>query len=58
MSYFSGLIFGIITTLGALFIFMPFNAQGVLAKNTEKHNKTSFNFFNKTFFEVFRWFTL
>jgi hypothetical protein len=63
MSYFSGLIFGVITTLGPLFIFMPFTGQGVLAKNTEKPIKTSFIFFIRhsiyglAIFEGFRWFT-
>ena len=63
MTYFSGLIFGVITTLGPLFIFMPFTGQGVLAKNTEKPIKTSFIFFIRhsiyglAIFEGFRWFT-
>ena len=63
MSYFSGLIFGVFTTFGPLFIFMPFTGQGVLAKNTEKPIKTSFIFFIRhsiyglAVFEGFRWFT-
>ena len=63
MTYFSGLIFGVITTLGPLFIFMPFTGQGVLAKNTEKPIKTSFIFlirhsiYGLAIFEGFRWFT-
>jgi hypothetical protein len=63
MTYFSGLIFGVITTLGPLFIFMPFTGQGILAKNTEKPIKTSLIFlirhsiYGLAIFEGFRWFT-
>jgi len=63
MSYFSGLIFGAITTL-------PFTGQGILASNTENPVKISFVFLIRhsiyglamfegfrSMFEGFRWFT-
>ena len=63
MSYFSGLIFGAITTLAPLLIFLPFTGQGILASNTENPVKTSFIFlirhsiYGLAMFEGFRWFT-
>ena len=62
MSYFSGLIFGAITTLAPLLIFLPFTGQGILASNTENPVKISFVFlirhsiYGLAMFEGFRWF--
>ena len=62
MSYFSGVIFGAITTLAPLLIFLPFTGQGIFAKNTEKPINTSFIFFIRhsiygiAMYEGFRWF--
>ena len=36
MSYFSGFIFGIITTIAPLLIFLPFTGQGIFGINTGK----------------------
>mgnify|MGYP003330790759 FL=1 len=44
MSYFSGLVFGAITTLAPLLVFLPFTGQGIFAKNTGKPFKTSIVF--------------
>ena len=44
MSYFSGVIFGAITTLAPLLIFLPFTGQGIFAKNTDNPIKNSFIF--------------
>ena len=63
MSYFSGLIFGAITTLAPLLIFLPFTGQGIFAKNTDKPIKTSFIFlirhsiYGVAMYEGFIWFT-
>ena len=64
MSYFSGVIFGAITTLAPLTIFLPFTGQGIFAKNTDKPIKTSFIFFIRhsiygvAMYEGFRWFII
>ena len=64
MSYFSGLIFGALTTLAPLLIFLPFTGQGIFAKNTEKPFKTSIVFmlrhsiYGIAMYEGFRWFNL
>ena len=63
MTYSSGLIFGAITTLAPLLIFMPFTGQGIFASNTDNPAKTSFIFlirhsiYGLAMFEGFRWFT-
>ena len=63
MSYFSGLIFGAITTLAPLLVFLPFTGQGFLASNTENPVKISLVFlirhslYGLAMFEGFRWFT-
>ena len=63
MSYFSGLIFGAITTLAPLLVFLPFTGQGLLASNTENPVKISLVFlirhslYGLAMFEGFRWFT-
>ena len=44
MSYFSGLIFGAITTLAPLLVFLPFTGQGIFARNTDKPIETSIIF--------------
>ena len=64
MSYFSGLIFGALTTLAPLLIFLPFTGQGIFAKNTGKPFKTSIVFmlrhsiYGIAMYEGFRWFNL
>ncbi len=64
MSYFSGLIFGAITTLAPLLVFLPFTGQGIFAKNTEKPMKTSIIFFVRhsiygvAMYQAFSWFLL
>ena len=64
MSYFSGLIFGAITTLAPLLVFLPFTGQGIFAKNTDKPIKTSFVFlirhsiYGVAMYEGFRWFVI
>ena len=64
MSYFSGVIFGAITTLAPLLIFLPFTGQGIFAKNTDKPIKTSFIFlirhsiYGVAMYEGFRWFII
>ena len=64
MSYFYGFIFGAITTLAPLLIFMPFTGQGFFAKNTDRPIKTSVVFFIRhsiygmAIYEGFRWFGL
>ena len=64
MSYFSGLIFGAITTLAPLLVFLPFTGQGILAKNTDQPTKTSFIFlirhsiYGVAMYEGFRWFII
>ena len=44
MSYFSGFIFGALTTLAPLLIFLPFTGQGIFARNTNIPLKTSLIF--------------
>ena len=64
MSYFSGVIFGSITTLAPLLIFLPFTGQGIFAKNTDKPIKISFIFlirhsiYGVAMYEGFRWFII
>ena len=64
MSYFSGFIFGGITTLAPLLVFLPFTGQGIFAKNTDKPINTSFIFFIRhsiygiAMYEGFRWFII
>ena len=64
MSYFSGLIFGAITTLAPLLLFLPFTGQGIFGKNTGKPLKTSIVFmfrhsiYGISMYEGFRWFNL
>ena len=64
MSYFSGLIFGAITTLAPLLVFLPFTGQGIFAKNTDKPIETSIIFlirhsiYGVAMYEGFRWFTI
>ena len=62
MSYFSGLIFGALTTLAPLLIFLPFTGQGIFAMNTNIPIKTSLIFlirhsiYGIAMYEGFRWF--
>ena len=62
MSYFSGLVFGALTTLAPLLIFLPFTGQGLFAKNTKIPFKTSLMFlirhsiYGIAMYEGFRWF--
>ena len=64
MSYFSGLIFGAITTLAPLLVFLPFTGQGIFAKNTDKPIETCIVFlirhsiYGVAMYEGFRWFTI
>ena len=64
MSYFSGLIFGAITTLAPLLVFLPFTGQGIFAKNTDKPIEISFIFlirhsiYGVSMYQGFRWFTI
>ena len=64
MSYFSGLIFGAITTLAPLLVFLPFTGQGIFARNTDKPIETSIIFlirhslYGVAMYEGFRWFTI
>ena len=63
MTYFTGLIFGALTTLAPLLIFLPFTGQGIFAKNTGIPIKTSLMFlirhsiYGISMYEGFRWFT-
>ena len=63
MSYYSGFIFGALTTLAPLLIFLPFTGQGVFANKTEIPFKTSIMFlvrhsiYGIAMYEGFRWFT-
>ena len=41
LSYRNGLLFGALTTIAPLFIFMPFTGQGVLARKTDTPYLTS-----------------
>ena len=62
LSYRNGLLFGALTTVAPLFIFMPFTGQGVLARKTEMPFLTSFillvrhSVFGLAMFEGFSWF--
>ena len=62
MSYFSGFIFGALTTLAPLLIFLPFTGQGIFAVNTNIPIKTSLIFlirhsiYGIAMYEGFRWF--
>ena len=62
MSYFSGFIFGIITTLAPLLIFLPFTGQGIFGINTGKPIQISIVFlirhsiYGIAIYEAFRWF--
>ena len=64
MSYFSGFIFGAITTLAPLLVFLPFTGQGIFAKNTDKPIEISLIFlirhsiYGVAMYECFRWFTI
>ena len=64
MSYFSGFVFGAITTLAPLMVFLPFTGQGFFANNTEKPIKTSFYFlirhsiYGISMYEGFSWFII
>ena len=64
MSYFSGLIFGAITTLAPLLVFLPFTVQGIFEINTDKpiENYIIFLIMNSIYgiamFEGFRWFII
>ena len=63
MTYFSGFIFGALTTLAPLLIFLPFTGQGVFANKTRIPIKTSIMFlirhsiYGIAMYEGFRWFT-
>ena len=62
MSYFSGFIFGITTTLAPLFIFLPCTGQGIFGIKTGKPIKISIVFlirhsiYGIAIYEAFRWF--
>ena len=62
LSYQNGVVFGAITTLAPLFIFMPFTGQGILARKTQIPYLTSLillarhSVFGLAMFEAFRWF--
>ena len=62
MSYQNGVVFGAITTLAPLFIFMPFTGHGILARKTQIPYLTSLillarhSVFGLAMFEAFRWF--
>tara|TARA_B100000214_G_C23728776_1_gene517804 strand:- start:29 stop:502 length:474 start_codon:yes stop_codon:yes gene_type:complete len=62
MNYFTGLIFGALTTLAPLIIFLPFTGQGIFALNTGKPIKISLMFlirhsiYGVAMYEGFRWF--
>ena len=63
MTYFSGFIFGALTTLAPLLIFLPFTGQGVFANKTGIPIKTSIMFlirhsiYGIAMYEGFRWFS-
>ena len=63
MTYFSGFMFGALTTLAPLLIFLPFTGQGVFASKTEIPIKTSVMFlirhsiYGIAMYEGFRLFT-
>ncbi len=58
----NGLLFGALTTLAPLFVFMPFTGQGVLARKTQMPFLTSIvllarhSVFGLAMFEAFSWF--
>ena len=62
LSYKNGLLFGALTTIAPLFIFMPFTGQGVLARKTDTPYLTSLillarhSVFGLAMFEGFSWF--
>ena len=62
LSYKNGLLFGALTTIAPLFIFMPFTGQGVLARITDTPYLTSLillarhSVFGLAMFEGFSWF--
>jgi len=62
MSYFSGFIFGIMTTIAPLLIFLPFTGQGIFGINTGKPIQISIVFlirhsiYGIAIYEAFRWF--
>ena len=62
LSYRNGLLFGALTTIAPLFIFMPFTGQGVLARKTDMPFLTSIillvrhSVFGLAMFESFSWF--
>ena len=62
LSYINGLIFGAVTTLAPLFIFMPLTGQGILARKTQIPYLASLiliarhSVFGLAMFEAFRWF--
>ena len=62
LSYRNGLLFGALTTIAPLFIFMPFTGQGVLARKTDTPYLTSLillarhSVFGLAMFEGFSWF--
>ena len=61
---FSVLIFGAITTLAPLLVFLPFTGQGIFANKTGKPIKTSSVFlirhsiYGIAMYEGFRWFLI
>ena len=63
MTYFSGFLFGALTTLAPLLIFLPFTGQGIFANKTGIPIKTSIMFlirhsiYGIAMYEGFRWFT-
>ena len=63
MTYFSGFIFGALTTLAPLLIFLPFTGQGMFANKTEIPIKISIMFlirhsiYGIAMYEGFRWFS-
>ena len=62
LSYKNGLLFGALTTIAPLFIFMPFTGQGMLARKTDTPYLTSLillarhSVFGLAMFEAFSWF--
>ena len=62
LSYRNGLVFGVLTTLAPLFIFMPFTGQGMLARKTQMPYLTSLillvrhSVFGLAMFVAFTWF--
>jgi hypothetical protein len=62
LSYRNGLVFGALTTLAPLFIFMPFTGQGMLARKTQMPYLTSLillvrhSVFGLAMLVAFKWF--